>query len=298
MIESLTELESELSKQSGILFLAEVLPEIYRMQGNASQSELKALSQHSPHHYLYYRRYPRPQSDPLKLGRAIHTALLEPHLYEKRYMEAPLINKRTKDGKKLSGEIMEIAHEEGKEILSKTDYHLPLEMRENIKANQPHIAELIHSGLSERSCFGFIDGAPAKCQLDYYRPGPHQILEFKSTLSANPVSFEREIRKFRYHWQAAWYIDLVKGITGEEPGFTFVALEKTPPYGGALYTLKFDLLAIARREIHEALEVWKRCKEKNHWPSYPAEPYQVGAHEWEWKNYKNWLHMKNIGSIR
>lgn len=298
MIESLSSLELELAAKSGVLFLVDVPEGIYRQHSSVSQSELKAIVSHSPEHYRHYQRNPRPEKESLKLGRAYHTALLEPERYEKIYHKGPDVDRRTTRGRSDWQKAVDFSEANNLELLAPEDYNAPIHMRDHIFSNLPHIAELFSGGVPEKSSFGFLEETPFKIRKDYYRPQQHQIVDLKSTRSAAPQDFERDIRKFRYHWQAAVYTDLVHAITGEPPEFFIVACEKTAPYGTAIYKIRFDLLAIARKEIRAAIKLWRQCFEKNHWPGYSAVPSEVGAHKWEWDAYKKDLHESQMGKTR
>src|SRR6478735_396014 len=224
MIKTVEDLRVELNKQSGVMFLGQMPSDVYRSHESLSQSELKLIAEHSPAHFRYYRRYPRPDTDPKKLGRAAHVAILEPLRFDELYTKAPDVDRRTKIGKQMWEEAEKNAKAIGKEMLLPEHYDVPSEMRDAVRQN-PLISELLEGGVAERACFGHVHGIHAKALLDYYRPKNHEIIDLKSTKCANRRQFERDIRTYRYHWQAVWYMDLVKAITGKDPTFTIVAVE-------------------------------------------------------------------------
>lgn len=284
-IATLEELHIELQRTSGALFLSPLKEELYRDHEALSQSELKVVAAKSPAHLHYQRRYPRQATDPMKLGTACHTAILEPLKFEERYLKAPSCDKRTKKGKAEWEEVFLRATELGKEILAGDDYDIPLRMREVIRSN-PDVSKLLDDGVVERSCFGHLHGVQAKALLDYYRPKDHAIVDLKSTKSAAEDDFERDIRKYRYHWQACWYSDLVKELTGSAPTFEIVAIETAPPYCFKVYEIDFDLMSIARKEIMETVHLIRRCMETGIWPGYSSKTKKVRASKWEWEAYK------------
>jgi exodeoxyribonuclease VIII len=284
MIETLEELRHTLDKQGNTLFLSHVNPGIYRTHEFLSQSDLKVIAEYSPAHFRYYRRHPKPDSDPKKLGRASHVAILEPLKFEAMYMKGPRVDKRTKAGRTLWEEAEESARESGRELLLPEHYDAPDEMRESVRSN-PAVSELLEAGVAERASFGKVHGVDGKALTDYYRPRDHAIVDLKSTRCASRRSFERDIRSYRYHWQAVWYTDLIEAITGKTPSFTIVAVETVPPYGSAVYTIKPDLMAIARREMIETLKIYQECMRTGQWPGYPSHVNEVSAHGWEWDAY-------------
>ena len=70
------------------------------------------------------------------------------------------------------------------------------------------------------------------------------VVDLKTTRDASPAGFKKSVRMFRYDVQAAWYLDGVnKGFAKGEEMFTtfiFIAVEKEPPYGVAVYQLDED----------------------------------------------------------
>jgi exodeoxyribonuclease VIII len=284
MIKTVEDLRVELNKQSGVMFLGQMPSDIYRSHEALSQSELKLIAEHSPAHYRYNRRYPRPDTDPKKLGRAAHVAILEPMRFHELYIKAPDVNRRTKAGKAEWDNAEAYARQLGMEMLLADHYDAALEMRDAVRKSEV-ISEIFQDGVAERMCFGYVHDVHAKAQLDYYRPKAHQIIDLKSTKCASKRQFERDIRSYRYHWQAVWYMDLVEAITGHAPTFTIVAVETSPPYCSAIYTIKQDLATIARHEMMGAVRLYQECQRTGVWPGYPMAVNEVSAHSWEWEAY-------------
>lgn len=284
MIETLEELQHTLDKNDNTLFLAQINTKLYRSHEALSQSDLKVIAEFSPAHFRYYRRHPKPDSDPKKLGRAAHVAILEPLKFEAMYMRGPRVDKRTKAGRLAWVEAEEKARETGRELLLPEHYEAPDEMREAVRSN-PSASGLLEAGVAERASFGTVHGVLGKALTDYYRPRDHAIVDLKSTRCASKRSFERDIRTYRYHWQAVWYTDLIEAITGKTPSFTIVAVETVPPYGSSVYTFKPDIMSIARREMMEAVKLYQECMKSGRWPGYPSQVNEVSAHGWEWDAY-------------
>jgi hypothetical protein len=287
-IATLEELQRELETKAGIGFLLPVPEHVYRIHDALSQSELKLLAGKSPKHLWHYKKRPRPQSDAQKLGTAAHIAILQPLQFETSYLKAKKSDRRTVKGRAEFAEAKEQAEKLGKIVLDSQEYSIALEMRDAIRSDQG-LSSLLTGGVAERACFGYLHGVHAKVLLDFYKPAAHEIIDLKSTKSAERFCFEKDIRKYRYHWQACWYSDLVKEITGESPSFKILAVESHPPYCAAIYEIGFDLIAIARKEIMESIEVLRRCRETDIWPGYSSDVQMITAHGWEWEKFKNSL---------
>jgi exodeoxyribonuclease VIII len=86
-----------------------------------SKSGLDLIAR-SPLHY--WTRYLDPQRTPteptpsMRLGTAIHTAVLEPGEFAKRHHVAPVVDRRTKDGKAAWEAALAAAEDAGAELIS------------------------------------------------------------------------------------------------------------------------------------------------------------------------------------
>lgn len=283
LIKTFEDLRAELEKSNGSMFLGQVPEDVYRSHGSLSQSELKVIAEKSPAHLKHQRRCKRPQTAAQKLGTAIHAALLEPESFEKDYIRTPKLDRRKTEDRKLGVMLLEEAKEMRKVILPDADFKTVVAIRETV-AGDPALSQLLGDGLSERACFGRVFGVDGKARPDYYVPNHHKIVDLKSTKCASRLEFERDIRKYRYHWQAVWYSDLIKELTGETPEFEILALETSAPYCAASFKIKFDLMAIARKEMQASVDLYRRCLDTGFWPGYPRS--EIGATPSEWLNFK------------
>lgn len=62
-------------------------------------SGLKLISSKTPAHFKYQQSEQRKPTPAMIIGSAVHCATLEPEAFNERYIVAPKIDKRTKDGK-------------------------------------------------------------------------------------------------------------------------------------------------------------------------------------------------------
>lgn len=288
IIKDSTELQGQLDKNEGVGFLLEMEPKLYRAWPAISQSELKVLADKSPLHLMHQRKFPKPVTDPMKLGTAAHVAILEPLSFDQRYAKGPKVNLKTKVGKAEWADAEALASAKGRTLLKPQEFIKAIQMRDAVRSN-PQASALLMGGLTERASFGSLYGAPVKILTDYYKPRDHAIVDLKTTKSAAPWLFEKDVRKLRYHWQACFYSDLIEQITGKAPSFHILAVESYAPYASCVYTFGFDLLAIARREIKEYIEFLQQCQERDEWPGYSSRIYELKSKRWEWEQ-----HMERI----
>ena len=93
------------------------------------------------------------------------------------------------------------------------------------------------------------------------------IVDYKTSVSADPEEFAKLAGRYGYHRQDAWYRDAVLHTTGDmDPGFCFVVQEKDPPYCVAVYELEAeDVLAGAERNA-AACRKYAECAAAGVWP--------------------------------
>lgn len=243
-----------------------------------------------------------PKSKALRFGSALHALVLEPDAFAASYIVAPegapaRPTSRQIAAKKTSPETVAAieywaafdAEHGGKEILSADDMATLHGTADSIRRHPAAGRLLAAPGRSEVSAY-WIDqptGELCRCRPDRMRQDGI-IVDLKSTICASEEEFARSIAKYRYHVQAAWYLDGVEAATGRAPaGFVFVAVEKTPPYLVGVYCLTPTDIEIGRAQYREDLNALAQCKKLGQWPGYgdsitaislPGYYYQKNAH--------------------
>lgn len=273
----------------------------YHGGAGISKSGLDLIYEKSPAHYwskyLDPNREPRKETDALKIGQALHTAILEPHEFSSRYIvipeDAPRRPSITQlNAKKPSDDTVyaigwwsdfDAAHE-GAVILKADEFDMVQKVAVN--AHRHPVARNIFSvGAAEQSVF-WADpetGVLCKCRPDWLvDPNPnYAILDLKSALDASPNGFQRAAYNYGYHRAAAWYLDGVEAATGLRPDvFMFLAVEKEPPYATAFYYADDDMIAVGRRENREALVAYAECLNSGKWPGYADQLIPLGLPRW------------------
>jgi len=228
-----------------------------------SKSGLDLINK-SPLHY--WEKYLNPMhkektTHALTFGSAVHTAVLEPAEFGKRYSIIPDIDRRTKEGKLRYAEYLETVGD--KEMITREDSN-------NIEhimtaVNRHPQASLLKSKITEvEKIYTHED---MKCKPDAIT-SLGIVLDLKTTEDASPKAFGRSATKYRYDVQAAFYTDILKANGVDVNGFVFIAVEKTPPYAVACYVIEDADLNIGREKYLENLAVWRQCRDKNEWKGY------------------------------
>lgn len=249
--------------------LTEILSErIYHAPqlGVASKSALDQLDK-SPAHYRAWLAGECEQHSPaLAFGSALHCRVLEPSRYARDYAIRPDFGDgRTKVAKE--AKTAWDAATVGKSIVSSGDAETIARIAASIEAH-PVASRLFHGGIAE-STIAWMDadsGVDCKGRVDYYRGGV--IIDLKTTLDASPAGFAKSIAGYRYHVQAAMYLQGMQAC-GEKPkGFVFVAVEKSAPYAVGVYELRPEDIEKGDLAVARGLATMAQCLRSGMWPAY------------------------------
>lgn len=123
---------------------------------------------------------------------------------------------------------------------------------------------------------GLIDIAP-NAQSKRWREG---LCDFKTTRSASPDKWAKDVFTYNSHIQASFYLDLFNAATGEDrQSFFHVLQESFPPYHTLtpLPMLSQEYLEIGRMQYLSALKFYCVCMKSNIWPSYQSSRIVFGG---------------------
>lgn len=218
----------------------------HRGPGISSSSVKDALV--SQGDYYYNRVNPKEPTPAMAFGTAFHMALLEPDLFEKRYVVPPEFSGA---GMKARKEAWQAEHD-GAEII-KADDQAKLDAMVLSVTSHPLWStfktfdrELMAIERDKNS------GLLLKCKADLIGSC---IVDVKTTSSAaSPSEFRQACRFFGYHTSAAFYQDLVASVTGIKMRFIHVVVEKSAPHGAAFYEMTDEFLAEGRKLYHAGLD--------------------------------------------
>lgn len=224
-----------------------------------------------PAKFDYDRRHPSMPKAEFDLGTAAHHVLLGcgPELVvidEANYQRKATQTKR--DGAYAAGQTPVLAHQmdQVEDMVQKVREH---------KLAGHLLAE--GTGEPEQSLFWIdpVTGVKCRARLDWLsrlrtNDGRLIIIDYKTARSADPDKFLKAIQDYRYHMQAAWYIDAVLGCgIADDAVFFFVVQEVTPPYLITIVELHEISGLYAGRELNEhARKVYRKCNQIGMWPGY------------------------------
>jgi exodeoxyribonuclease VIII len=224
-------------------------------------STLKQLWAMSPKHYRHTLQYGRKESPALTNGTLVHTAVLEPHLLDRRYLvRPPGLDMRTKAGKEWLAEHAE----SGRTIVTEEQYANALAIGEAVRRH-PYARELLAAGVAETTVVWNDEetGERLKGRIDWLTPG--HIVDLKTTAKIKPRDFQAQAARLGYPMQFALYSDGVAATLGAR-GFFVIAVESAPPFDVVVYSIPEDVIEQGREDYREALHTLIRCRELREWP--------------------------------
>lgn len=271
----------------------------YHRWPGASNSRLSKLRQ-SPAHLKAYLDQPTDAAH-FALGRATHSAILEPDDFASNYVSAGRCSAIKKSDKLqcdnagsiyAGGEWFCGTHGKGigtfatATVLPPADYKATIGMRDSVLAHPKASRLLSGKGEAELSAV-WVDaesGVQCKARLDRYSPliAGGAIVDIKTTEDASPRAFESSIYKWGYHRQAAFYLAAARATGLAAEHFVVVAVEKKPPFAVALYRITEGAIAAGEEQLKPLLATYGRCVETNTWPGYSEniEDIAIPAYAW------------------
>lgn len=259
------------------------------------------LIRRSPAHFKFMKAHPKPPTNALFFGAALHTLVLEGEdKFKSEY--APFhMTRQSKEGKAAheaiiaSGRTPISARAGDDPIWDASDYDTLFRMRDAV-LNHADAALLLGSGIAEVAGYWvdtdktideqdqdkqFIQGAYGKIRvgedptyklckmkMDWYNGDNNVIVDLKSTTDASYTAFARSVVEYYYHVQDAYYRQGMRYIGWPVQEFVFIAVEKEPPYGVAGYVISQQGKMIGRSQFRKDLALYLACKEADVWPSY------------------------------
>lgn len=146
-------------------------------------------------------------------------------------------------------------------------------MRHSLFAD-PAAAKMMTGGFSEMS----IVTDEFKCRPDKITAGAW-MLNYKTTLDAEPEKFGRKATDLGYPMRAVMEIELFKQAYGEYPaGYAILAQEKDAPYLCKTFIIyersrgddQPNAFVLGRKQLTDAVKIYRKCRDADVWPGLGA----------------------------
>jgi hypothetical protein len=214
-------------------------------------------------------RLKRTTTPEMELGSLMHSVILEdrhdyvvrPETYTANGIEKPWNGNAT-----VCREwVMEHEH---KTILSQDQRVYLLRCRDLVQ-NDPRCRELLSDAVGfEVSAFCkhdlIVEGL--KSRMDVLCVS--RILDLKTTNDASTAECSRTINRYRYHVQAAFYLDVAERCGLKLDGFSFIFLQKTDPPRLNVRHLKRSAIELGRMQMEDDIKRLFECRTNGDWPGY------------------------------
>jgi hypothetical protein len=247
--------------------LPELTNEDYHALKAISPSQIKVLARSPLHYYdqfLAEDREKKPPTPAMEVGTALHTAVLEPDLWDKTVAVPPhSFDRRTKVGKEMAAEFEKEAA--GKIVLSPEDADRVRRMADAVHKHPAAKFLLDLPGRREASYYWTdpATGLACKTRPDWHSEDRRLVVDVKTSKDASRVEFSKSIANFDYHVQAAWN----QGALGADQ-FLSVVIESERPFAVAVYPASAELIAAGQRRIEAAMTLLAECWATGKWPGY------------------------------
>jgi len=255
-----------------------IAAERYHAANGVSKTMLDFLANQTPAHLqAYLFGLAKEETPAMRFGTIMHRALLEPDTYRAGFHVRP-------EGMKLSTKAgMEFAQLHADlPILTQAESDQIDAMVSSVHCH-PFAKRLLAGCQPEQSIFVEDDhGTLRKTRLDALIKG-NVIPDIKTTESAALESFERNVSRYRYHVQAAYYMDNCRLAGIEKDVFFFIVLEKVPPYLVRCLQLNNDVIGYGRSLYQRDIQIYRNCLESGSWPGWGDGYDEVALPPWELK---------------
>lgn len=232
----------------------------------------------APALWKYERDNPPDPTPAMRWGTLVHTAVLEPDRFDDEVAVSPEINRRTNAGKAEWDAFC--AANEGKTIVTPEEFTELEAIRAAVMAHPAAVRALAGEGHRiEHSLFWNHDDIFCRARPDLiHRAGV--IVDLKTTEDASPGGFQRSCFNFRYHVQAAFYLDGLAACGEPAKGFAFIAVEKKAPYLVAVYEADPEMIAAGRQAYERDLLIYAECLRTDCWPGYGDAVQTLSLPKW------------------
>lgn len=244
----------------------------YHAHPALSRSTLDKIRR-SPAHLKHALAHGTPDSDAMRVGRNLHTLLLEPELF----WGGTAVWEGRRAGK--AWEAFEAAAKAaGKEVV-KTDELVPFKAIADSFAAKG--LNRILNGQVEHSLFWRCARTEIDCKA---RPDiigtDGNVYDLKTTMDARPEEFIKSAYRYGYHRQAAWYLDAVAATGARPSDFIIIAIEKEAPHDVQTFVLDHAFIELGRAENEANLDVYAACARSGQWPGYSSTPQLLTMPPW------------------
>lgn len=233
-----------------------------------SKSALDELNRSPAHYHAWLHGIEAADTPALVFGRAFHAALLEPEHFHRVYRTPPSFGDLRSSRNREARDAW-LGENPGVTALHSDDAIRIQLMCASVMAH-PAAGRLVREGQAEVTLRWRdpLTGLRCKSRCDYWVKAKRFAVDVKTTEDASPEAFARSVYKYRYHVQDALYRQGFAELGEPIKHFAILAVEKTPPYAVAVYTLDEDAIMKGYNSARGNILKLDECIRANTFPSY------------------------------
>lgn len=242
-----------------------------------SKSVLESMRT-SPAHALACESFHSEETPATRLGTAIHSAILEPELFESSYGKIPPGDGRSALVKAARAALVS----SGKIGLTESDWEVCSALRDKAWAKST-VRDLLEQATHIEVSGSFptsVEGIVGKLRPDILCADARTCVDLKSAKDASAKGFQKAIGQHAYYLSPGWYLPGLFELGVDCEHWVWVALEKTYPYGVACYAPERHEIERSKVECRDLLEAYDRCSEGKVWPDYPDTILSIVRPKW------------------
>jgi hypothetical protein len=215
--------------------------------------------------------FDKPEKDSLEFGKAAHMLLLGEEGFKERYVLRPdeIEGKAWQGNRTACKQWLVDQKKAGRVVMTETEIGHIRQIASAL-AKKEAIRLGILNGRIERSLFCKDGDIWLKARPDVVPNDSGDFVDLKTAASVDDESLSKAIYNHGYHVQAGLLRMIVRQVLGADAfsSFTFVFVEKAPPYDVRVMQLKDEDIDLGERQARVAIETVKRCLKEGKWPGY------------------------------
>lgn len=236
---------------------------VYQTIDAVNISSLKVMDV-SPRHFAHDRTVTH-DSDAIRLGRAVHTSVLEPDRFPLEHVIWSGKVRRGKDWDRFS------AANSGRSILRESDYAKCVKMRDVVR-NDAVAGQWFRPSLNsqaEQTLVWQCGGTLCKSRLDWivYENDCAYLIDLKTTNAIAPCDFGRAAARYHYDAQLAFYVDAIKSLgIAKTVHAKIISVESDAPFDVAVYAIPEHVIESGHKKYRAWLQRLAHCRERDEYP--------------------------------
>ncbi|WP_456390276.1 PD-(D/E)XK nuclease-like domain-containing protein [Hydrogenimonas sp.] len=232
----------------------------YHAAEGISSSDFRFLEE-SPLH-LHFKELFRLEGSQFTMGSLVHKMVLEEDTLDEEFacesFDGCELNKNSKAYKEAKAKWLENVGD--RIVISVKDWEVAKKMADNVTTIA---GGLFKNGSAEESFFvdDVLYGVKRKCRPDYYREDMGIVIDLKTTADGSDRGFAKSLYDYRYHRQAAWYLDTLLKAGKLVSRFIFVTVESKAPYMVRVREIDPVSIEAGRADYESLLKTYKEFLE-------------------------------------